>query len=334
MPSKAAKSQERRISARTIVFVVYPHVKLLDVAGPLQVFSDVINEAGKNMYQPVIASMDGARVETDTCIFLDCEALQDWRRRSIDSLIVVGGNGVHDASKEQRLISSITQLATRARRIGSVCNGAFLLARCGLLDQRRATTHWESAAELAAQYPGIRVQENSIFVQDGNVWTSAGVTAGIDMALAMVTADHGRAVALTLAKSLVTYFVRPGGQSQFSAALDLQASDVNVRFDELHRWIQANLDKDLRVDVLAHKANMSPRNFSRTYVSETGRTPAKAIEVLRVEAARRMLENQTLPIATIARRCGFGDDERMRRAFIRIVKVPPQTYLNSVRSTA
>lgn len=333
MPTISAKKQKNQRGSCNIVFVVYPGVKLLDIAGPLQVFNDVVNEAGKSLYQPVIASLDGTRITTDTCIVLDSESLSDWKRRQIDTLIIVGGGGVHEASNDQTLKRAISLLSSRARRIGSVCNGAFLLASCGLLNERRATTHWESTAELATRYPRVLVEKDSIYINDHEVWTSAGVTAGIDMALAMVSADHGRLVALSLAKSLVTFFVRPGGQSQFSAALDLQESDADARFDELHRWVQSNLDKDLRVEQLAHKANMSPRHFSRLYVSATGSTPAKAIEALRVEAARRMLEDENLPISTIACRCGFGDDERMRRSFIRILKVPPQKYLNSVRAS-
>lgn len=330
MPSKTAKSRKPKASARTVLFVVHPRVKLLDLAGPLQVFSDALNSDGKKAYRPVVASMDGANIQTDTCISLACEVLSNWKRRQIDTLVIVGGEGVFEAMNNRQLKVHISSLATRSKRVCSVCNGAFILASCGLLEGRRATTHWEYTDKLAIDFPRIQVEEDSIFVQDKGVWTSAGVTAGIDMALAMVSDDLGRAAALFLARSLVTFFVRPGGQSQFSAALDIQTSDSTDRFDELHRWIQSNLSKDLRIEHLADKANMSSRHFSRLYLLETGRTPAKAVEAVRVEAARRMLEEGKLSVAAVARRCGFGDDERMRRSFIRILKVPPSSYLKIV----
>lgn len=327
MPSISANYHKAQIDVRTVVFVVYPNVKLLDLAGPLQVFNDVRTENGKCAYKSVVASVDGASVQTDTCISLDTESLSHWKRRRIDTLIVVGGEGVFESLNDEQLKTDINRMAAKSRRIGSVCSGTFLLASCGLLEDRRATTHWEYADRLATDYPGIKVEENFIFIKDGRTWTSAGVTAGIDLALAMVTEDLGRAVALSLARSLVTFFVRPGGQSQFSTAMELQASDKSARFDELHRWLHSNLDKDLRVENLANQANMSPRHFSRLYLSVTGRTPAKAVEAVRTEAARRLLEEGKLSIAAIARRCGFGDDERMRRSFVRILKVSPQSYL-------
>ncbi len=332
MTSKTAKQRKTRISTRTVVFVVCPEIKLLDLAGPLQIFNDAITETGKHAYRTVVASLNGGAIQTDTCIAVDSESLSFWLRRQIDTLIVVGGNGVFKALNDGPLKNTVARMAAKSRRTGSVCTGAFLLASCGLLNNRRATTHWSYAEQLAADYPGIDVEENSIFVTDGDTWTSAGVTAGIDLALAMVAEDLGRAAALSLARSVVTYFVRPGGQSQFSVAMDLQLSDEAGRFDKLHQWIQTNLDKDLRVENLADQANMSPRHFSRLYLSETGRTPAKAVEAIRVEAARRMLEAGKMSIAAIARHAGFGDDERMRRSFLRILKIPPQSYLKSVNT--
>ncbi|MDB4223746.1 GlxA family transcriptional regulator [Granulosicoccus sp.] len=315
---------------RTVLFVVYPGVKLLDLAGPLQAFTDVLDKNGLAAYQPVVASLDGRAISSDTVVTLNCESLSDWKQDKIDTLIVVGGTGVYAAVHDRDLCVAIGQLAANSRRVSSVCSGAFLLAACGLLDGFRATTHWESCHRLAAEYPAVRVEANPIFIRDKNIWTSAGVTAGLDMAFAMISEDLGRATALSLARSLVTYLVRPGGQSQFSETLELQTSDSGARFDELHHWIHANLKRNLRIPELAERVNMSSRHFSRLYTDETGRTPAKAIERIRVEAARRLLEDGNLTIASIARRCGFGDGERMRRSFVRILKVPPQRYLDSV----
>lgn len=315
-----------------MVFVVYPQIKLLDLTGPLQTFSDALDSNGVCFYKPVIASVDGKTVLTDTCIALATESLVDWKRRKIDTLVVVGGSGVYEAVKDSQLVDLIVRISSRANRVGSVCSGAFLLATCGLLNGRRATTHWESTEKLAADYPDINVEPDSIFVKDDKFWTSAGVTAGIDMSLAMVGEDLGNSLALSLARSLVTFFVRPGGQSQFSTALQLQTSGNNDRFDSLHSWVLSNLDKDLSIETLANKANVSARHFSRLYLAETGQTPAKAIEMIRVEAARRMLDGGKASIASVARACGFQNDERMRRSFIRILKVPPSHYLNKLES--
>lgn len=325
MTSFTAKSSPPQ-SNRNIVFVVYPGIKLLDLAGPLQAFVDAVDDRGNAVYRTAVTSIDGAFTASDTPVSLSTESLSLWQRQKIDTLIVVGGNGVFLAKDDTRLLACVKRLATRSRRVGSICNGAFVLAACGLLNGRRAVTHWESCEKLATAYPAIEVEADPIFLNDGNVWTSAGVTAGIDMAIAMITEDLGRSAALRLARSLVTYFVRPGGQSQFSEALDLQTADGAGRFDKMHEWMQNNLKQDLRIERLAAKARMSPRNFARTYLSHTGRTPAKAVEAMRVEAARRMLEDEHISVKVIAARCGFGDDERMRRSFLRILSVSPQVY--------
>jgi len=330
MPSKTAKSNISPVSLKTVLFVVYPQIKLLDLTGPLQVFSDARNNDNKHLYRTVVASVDGAQIQSDAGLSLQCESLADWHRRRIDTLIIVGGPGVFDAINDTHLVSNIARLAAKCRRVASVCVGAFLSAAAGLLDAKRATTHWESANKFATDFPDIQVEINPIYIKDGNVWSSAGVTAGIDMALAMLGEDHGRNLALHVARSLVTFLVRPGGQSQFSQTLELQSNDSSAKFDSLHQWIHANLEKDLRVENLAEQANMSPRNFSRHYSLITGRTPAKAVEAIRVEAAKRLLEDGNLAINLIAQRCGFGDDERMRRSFLRVVKVPPSHYSKTV----
>jgi len=331
MTSKTAKLQENRNTPRVVMFVVYPHVKLLDLVGPLQAFADAVNDEGQIAYRTVVVSVDGQSVPSDTPVSIDTQAISDWARRQIDTLIVVGGKGVFGAAQDPLLRTRVNQLAIRARRVGSVCSGAFILAACGLLDGRRAVTHWESCRRLAEDFPSVSVEADPIFVKDDKFWTSAGVTAGIDMAIAMITEDLGRSAATSLARSLVTYHIRPGGQSQFSEALSLQSEDGNGRFDELHNWIINNLTEDLRVEQLAVRARMSSRNFARLYQSETGRTPAKAVEAMRVEAARRMLEDTNESLSVIARRSGFGDDERLRRSFVRLLNVPPGEYRNRFR---
>jgi transcriptional regulator GlxA family with amidase domain len=214
--------------------------------------------------------------------------------------------------------------ATRARRVASVCTGAFLLAAAGLLNGRRAATHWMHCAELARRYPAIRVEPDPIFVRDGAIWTSAGVTAAIDLALALVEEDVGRPVALAVARHLVMFLKRPGGQAQFSAALSLQGAED--RFGTLHNWMAGRLSDDLSLPALARKAGMSERSFSRHYAEATGTTPARAVERLRVEAARRLLSDTRLPVKRIAARCGFGSEETLRRSFVRLLASTPQDY--------
>ncbi len=326
MPSKSAKAAQPNTKRRSIVFVVYPDFKLLDLAGPLQVFADAADKSGKPAYSTVVTSLNGDSLSSDTPVSLTTDRMSNWTRRKIDTLIVAGGKGVFDATQDLRFKAMVKRLALKSRRIGSICNGAFVLAACGLLDDYCAVTHWQYCEELQESYPQICVHRDPIYVNDGNRWTSAGVTAGVDMAIAMVSEDLGRSASLALAQALVTYHVRPGGQSQFSEILSLQSLDKTGRFDELHQWILNNLTKDLRVEQLAEQVLMSPRNFSRRYLEHTGKTPAKAVETLRVEAARQMLAEGTLPVMTVASRCGFGDDERMRRSFVRLLNVTPQDY--------
>ncbi len=221
----------------------------------------------------------------------------------------------------------ITQTVPKARRIASVCLGAFVLAWTGALDGKRAVTHWRYCPRLQDGFPNIRVEPNAIFVQDGRVWSSAGVSAGIDLALAMIEEDFGHTIALDVARRLVVFLKRPGGQSQFSTVLAAQASDVEGRFSALHAWIIENIASDLRVETLAERAGMTPRTFARTYVSRTGMTPANGVEALRVETARLLLESRQVGgVVEVAKRAGFGDDERMRRAFLRHLGVTPSEY--------
>jgi transcriptional regulator GlxA family with amidase domain len=246
-------------------------------------------------------------------------------RFPIDTLIVAGGTGTRRAEEDEALIGWLREAAKRSRRVTSVCTGAFLLARAGLLDGRRATTHWASCADLVERYPAVAVEPDPIFVRDGNVATSAGVTAGMDLALALVEEDLGRDVALEAARWLVLFLKRPGGQAQFSAQLAAQSA-AREPLRELQAWIVDHLGDDLSVPALAARACMSERNFARAFKAETGMTPAAYVEALRVERARLALESGGEPIEAVARRCGFGAVETLRRAFVRQLGVSPGAY--------
>jgi transcriptional regulator GlxA family with amidase domain len=302
---------------------------LLDIAGPLQVFASARDlaaaRAQPDPYRLSIVSVKGGITVTSSGLPIITEPLHALRRQPIDTLIAVGGLGSRQARHDAALISWLGVRARTARRICSVCTGAFLLAAAGLLEGKRVTTHWGACRELQQRYPALQVEADPIFLRDGKIWTSAGVTAGIDLALALVEQDLGRGFALSVARHLVVFLKRPGGQSQFSAVLRSQSGD-DERFAELNDWVAQHLGSDLRIDALAERAGMSPRNFARVYAERTGTTPAKAVEQLRLEAARRALEEGNDTIARIAHRCGFGDEERMRRSFLRHLGVPPRQY--------
>ncbi|HEJ2440902.1 TPA: GlxA family transcriptional regulator [Burkholderia multivorans] len=314
-------------SPRPILILAFPRAQLLDVSGPLQVFASVNElalERGRPApYVPRIVAADAGPVETSSGVAVVADSLRS-AARGIDTLIVAGGKGVHAASRDARLVRWVRRQADRARRVASVCTGAFLLAEAGLLDGRRAVTHWTRCDELAARYPNVRVEADPIFIREGALWTSAGVTAGIDLALALVEEDLGRAVALDVARELVVFLKRPGGQAQFSAMLSMQRTDD--RFGELHAWIAEHLSADLSVPALAERARMSERSFVRHYRAGTGRTPARAVEQIRVEAAQRLLGETGWPVKRIAARCGFGSEETLRRSFVRVLGVSPQEY--------
>ncbi|MEA1941793.1 MAG: GlxA family transcriptional regulator [Pseudomonadota bacterium] len=311
---------------RHIAFLTYDAVKLLDVTGPLQVFSDANTLLGRCAYTTTLASLYGGPVTTDTGVALNTRRLAGVGLDTSDTLIACGGEGVHAASRDNRLIAGIQRAAEKCGRVASTCTGAFLLGKAGLLDGRRAVTHWHDCYALARAYPNTEVDPDPIFIEDDGVWTSAGVTAGIDLALALVEADHGRDLALDLARNMLVYVKRPGGQSQFSEAQARQTPSATGKFDALHLWMKDNLTADLRVDALARRCDMSPRNFARLYTEETGLTPARAVEQMRVEAARAMLENPAVSVRTVALRTGFGNDERMRRSFARRLGITPQAY--------
>lgn len=324
MPKSPRFSPE---SARLIDILAFPAVQLLDVTGPLQVFAsanDMVAEAGGTMpYAVRVVAPGGMTITASAGLGLATEALPP-AEAPVDTLVVAGGQGVEAAAADPALVAWVRARAGQARRTASVCTGAYLLAATGLLDGRRAATHWSFCADLARRYPAIRVETDPIFVRDGPIWTSAGVTSGIDLALALVEQDLGRALALVVARYLVVFLKRPGGQAQFSAALSLQAAED--RFGALHDWIAGNLSGDLSLAALAVRAGMSERSFSRHYAEATGLTPARAVERLRVEAARRLLSDTGLPVKRIAQRCGFGSEETMRRSFLRLLAASPQDY--------
>jgi transcriptional regulator GlxA family with amidase domain len=312
---------------RIIEMLAYPSVQLLDVTGPLQVFAsanDLVTDAGgAPPYVLRVVAQGGQTVTASAGLGLVAGPLPSTRA-TLDTLMIAGGQGVEAAAADPLLVDWVRARARRARRVASVCTGAFLLAASGVLDGRRRPTHWSFCAELARRFPAVRVEPDPIFVRDGPVWTSAGVTAGIDLALALVEEDLGRTVALALARYLVVFLKRPGGQAQFSTALSLQAADD--KFGALHDWIHRHLADDISLPLLARQAGMSERSFGRHYAKATGLTPARAIERLRVEAARRLLLETRLPAKRISQRCGFGSEETMRRSFLRLLAVTPQDY--------
>ena len=311
-----------------VEILAYPAIQLLDVAGPLQVFASanelIVKGGGEApLYAPLVVSA-GAPVVTASAGLELVAAPLPHARAALDTLLVAGGPGVHAAAADAVVLHWVRTRAKRARRIASVCTGAFLLAAAGLLDGRRAATHWMHCAELARRYPAVQVEPDPIFVRDGAIWTSAGVTAAIDLALALVEEDVGRSLALAVARHLVMFLKRPGGQAQFSTALSLQGAED--RFGALHSWIIERLAGDLSLPALARQVGMSERSFSRHYLEATGVTPARAVERLRVEAARHLLSDSGLPVKRIAARCGFGSEETLRRSFVRLLAATPQDY--------
>jgi len=245
------------------------------------------------------------------------------RASEVDTLLVAGGDGVDAAMADPRTRRFVQRCAARGARVASVCSGSLLLAATGLLDGKRATTHWCRSEQFARQFPQVRLEADRIYVNDGRLWTSAGISAGIDLALALIADDLGDRVARQVARQLVVYYRRPGGQSQFSALIEMDRS--RGRFKPLLDHVRRHLREPHRVDDLAEHACMSPRHFARAFQAETGLTPAKAVEKLRVEAARAALESGAASVQRVANDCGFGDPERMRRSFQRLLGVPPST---------
>ncbi|AZF63035.1 GlxA family transcriptional regulator [Pseudomonas sp. LBUM920] len=312
---------------RTIHVLAFNNAQVLDVTGPLQVFAttnDLARQRGQPLpYAVSVIAAQADPVMTSAGLALVAAPLPA-ADAPCDTLVIAGGWGVYGAAEDAALVDWVTQKARHTRRMTSVCTGAFLLAASGLLDGCRVATHWTRCEELARKFPSLTVEANPIFIQQGSVWTSAGVTAGIDLCLALVEEDLGRAVALEAARHLVVFLKRPGGQAQYSVALSLQKGDG--RFADLHAWVAENLTLDLNIPTLAAQAGMSERSFVRHYRAETGQTPARAVELIRVETARRQLADSTASIKRIAVQCGFGCEETLRRSFLRALEVTPQAY--------
>lgn len=305
---------------RRIGFFLYPGFQILDAAGPLAVF-ETSSRLAEPDYALHLVSVAGGSVRSSSGVALETVKLKI--DDLFDTLIVVGGNG-----SQQAMLCPVTQAILQAQfqtvgRLCSVCSGAFLLAAAGLLDGKPATTHWQHAAQLAALFPKIQVKPDAIYVRAGKIWSSAGITAGIDLALALIEEDLSEAIARRVAQQMVVYYRRPGGQSQFSALLDMDGGEG--RFASLLGWMRDHLDAALTVETLAAQAAMSPRHFSRAFTRSVGMSPAKAVERLRLEAARAQVEQSDTPIEHIATTVGFHDPERMRRAFLRAFGQPPQS---------
>ncbi len=314
--------------ARDVIILAYPGVLLLDIAGPADVFATPGVGPG---YRVRIASLAGGSITASNGIAISTYALAELAVHGA-VLMVPGGPGTVTAMRDGALLAALATAADQARLVASVCTGAFLLAAIGVLDGLRATTHWAHADKLARFRPGVTVDPDPIFIRQGRIWTSAGVTAGIDLALAIREQDAGRADAMTVARDLVVFLRRPGGQSQFSAPLRAQTSEnpahAGPNFDALHGWIAGNLGGDLRVDALAQQAGMSPRSFARVYQARTGTTPARTVATLRLDAARAALE-AGMAVSVAAQRFGFGDADQLRRAFDRGLGVSPSAYRRS-----
>jgi transcriptional regulator GlxA family with amidase domain len=320
----ASTANTRPSAAPRVVIVGFASAQILDITGPLEVFSSASRFLPIPRYETEIVSSDGGPVLSSSGLEF-ASAPIDEVVGAIDTLVVSGGRDMDLVAADTRLVASIRRLATQSRRVTSVCSGAFLLAAAGLLDGRRATTHWAECALLQRDYPAVSVEPDSIYVHDGNVWTSAGVTAGIDLALALVAEDHGRQAAATVARRLVVYLRRSGGQGQFSPLLAAQsADDEPVR--DLLGWLPDHLTDDLSIPALAARTHLSERQFSRLFKSEVGVTPAEHVEAVRLEAACRLLETTSSPVDRIARECGFGAPETMNRAFQRRLDITPTEH--------
>lgn len=307
-----------------VTFVVYDDFQSLDLTGPLEVLHGAGHAVGDRGYRIRVLGPDGSNVRSSSGLRFEVDGSVHEPLSEVGTLVVVGGDGCTAVAAEDRLVAAIDRLADRASRITSVCSGALILAATGRLDGRRATTHWARCAELATTHPAVQVDPDAIFVRDGDVWTSAGVTAGMDLALALVTEDHGSDVAHTIASWLVMFVQRAGGQSQFSPQLVPASRTEPLR--ELLAWIAQNLDADLGVTALARRAAMSERHLTRLFARELGTTPAAYVESVRIDAARRLLQTTDLTVASVAARVGFRSDAVLHRAFGRTVHTTPGTY--------
>jgi len=315
---------------RKIGIVVFPDVEVLDVTGPFEVFNFAnlgLKKQGitdENIYSIQLLAEEPGPITTMSGLKIIADDVYGDPNAEFDTLLIPGGD-IEKALSNTKLINWITTMSPRVHRLASVCTGTFLLAEAGLLAGRRATTHWHYCLPLSKDYPDIQVEPDQIFIKHGHIYTSGGITSGIDLTLALLEEDWGQDLALYVARFLVVFLKRPGGQSQFSAYLN---SEAGQRKDlrELQAWIMAHIDDDLRVEMLAERVAMSPRNFARLFLTETGMTPAKYVEMARIDRARHLLETSECSIESVADKTGFKDSERMRRTFIRQLGVNPQNY--------
>jgi transcriptional regulator GlxA family with amidase domain len=315
---------------RKIGIVAFPNAQSLDITGPFEVFSfasltlQMLGVCDQSIYTLKVLANAPGPVTTMSGLQIVADEAYGAPDSEFDTLLIAGGNITGELSND-KLLNWIKAMEPRVHRLASVCTGAFLLAECGLLDGCRATTHWHYCQQLARSYPRVQLEPDHIFVRDGHIFTSGGITSGIDLALAMLEDDWGQELALYVARFLVVFLKRPGGQSQFSNYLTCEASH-RPDLRELQTWIMVHTCEDLHVDMLAERMAMSPRNFARLFLAETGMTPAKFVEMARIDQARHWLETTEITVETIAGKAGFKDPERMRRAFIRQLGVNPQNY--------
>ena len=311
---------------RAIAMVIFPGFQLLDAAGPIAAF-EIAGRFAAGAYAIEVLAAEAGEVASSSGVRMSAAAPG---RGPYDTVMISGGDGTRALPNLAPIVAWLKAIAPGVRRVTSVCSGAYVLAEAGLLDGRRATTHWARSDDFARRYPKVRLEPDRIFVREGETWTSAGITAGIDLSLALIEDDLGSKVARATAQQLVVHQRRPGGQSQFSALLD--TGGVHGRFAALMDWVRERLAEPLNVERLAAEAAMSPRNFARAFAAETGLTPAKAVERLRLEAARVRVETTHEPIDRVAEAAGFHDPERMRRAFLRAFGQPPQALRRAARA--
>jgi transcriptional regulator GlxA family with amidase domain len=315
------------IAPLMIGVLIFPDFQLLDAAGPISAFEIATRHAGLSPSIRVLAAIPGP-VRSSAGLEMLARGLK--AAGAISTLVIAGGKGVEAAAKCEKTLAFVRTMAKRGVRIASVCSGAYILAEAGLLDGRRATTHWRRTRHFLAAYPKVKLEPDRIFVRDGNIWSSAGITAGIDLALAMAAEDFGEEIAKQTARELVLYHRRSGGQSQFSSLLELKVP--SGRFGPLLTWAREHLEAPLTVEDLAEQAGMSSRHFTRAFIAETGTTPSKAVERLRIEVARQRVQSSSEAIERVALQTGFRDPERMRRAFIRAFGQPPQSLRRAARA--
>ncbi len=329
MPAKPA-ARPVPVKPRTIGVLIFDDFQLLDAAGPIGAFEMPMRGMKPPPYELSIIAPEAGAVRSSSGAVMMAEAMPE--KPKYDTVIIAGGWGSRVTMLDPKVQAFVRAAMKTARRVCSVCSGAYILAQTGVLDGKRCTTHWGRTPDFLKRYPDVKLEPDCIYTRDGKVWTSAGITAGIDLALALIADDLGEEVSRRSAQELVVYHRRPGGQSQFSALLDIER--IEGRFTPLLGWMRERLDQDLTVEALAAHSNMSPRNFARAFSAETGITPAKAVERLRLESARERVEHTSAPIDVVAQDVGFGDPERMRRAFVRAFGQPPQALRRLARSAS